>query len=192
MRSELLVSLFTIWGNRRIVRFSNSPGLTQIEGVRARIWTKSDLRAHILQLLQPTHYNAIIPTRELRVSKSESGSVEALPIAFNKYQDMIENLTFWHTTQNLRALASLCFLNPCTYLSLSLSLLPPSFESGFESPDQYQWCHYSSSLTNRSVSGNMCFPFSTSPIFHQIMNASILMFLFPIKKELLFFNEEKN
>lgn len=46
----------------------------------------------------------------------------------------MENLLFWHTTQNLEPLLLFAF-SIHALIFLSLSLLLPSFESSFESPD---------------------------------------------------------
>lgn len=105
--------------------------------------------------------------------------------------------SLWTNRQNIPThrvkLSALPLLAPSVPVPSSLPLCAtppplcsPSFESAGSPLHRYQWCHYSLSLTNRSVSGNSCSPFYISSTSHQRMKASIWMFLFTIKKELLF------
>lgn len=144
---------------------------------------RSDVGAHILPPSTPTA--RCVPSNTLQTCVFLRGTAWERRVL----QSLLTNSQMEHsdTPRETQRPASLGSLNPCAFKSLSAtppSSAPQVLRAASRALRQYQWCHYSLSLTNRSVSGNPCSPFSISSISHQRMKASILMFLFTIKKEL--------
>lgn len=153
-----------------------------VGGGRTRTWTPKAWLRSIHYSTAPAHSSTVTCTRELRGSTVGNLSVQAPAVAFNQEQSTVDALTFC------------CFREaPSSGFSLLSQSVCLVWRAEWRGWTQYQWRHYSPSLTNRFVSRNLCFHLYASSISHHRMNASLLTLLFTIKNcfAILFFNEEK-